>query len=450
MKNYPITKDVLFNNFIKSRPGLSAASYENYKFTLTKFCSATDLTLEEIINNCKSQQNRVIEKIIKTTITDNEEITEKEIIEFDVNSPTSKINQYIDAHINYCKEKGNTNSTINNNLDVISVFLDYYNIKLPNIKKLPSDKQTWYPLTKEDIKFIMQDSTITHQSLISTLKSSGLRLKDAVTLTIGDFITGTKDYHNCVSVDEFIDNAPQDMICTLQFNPHKTKRFNLECITFIDFESCNLILQNLRRIKNEYLPGINKKYDLNLTLSKDDALFGNQRQYFKGHITTHNLSDLFNKKNKKLREHRINKIKEQIQNNELSEEDFDKEVEKIPKFHAHALRKFFSSTIATNCGNLRICAIMEGHTSPLKTDDSYIKINVDEIKEAYMAAIPDLSLENTDVKVYTSDVRREMEQKINSLEKELEEKEEKVSNIEKRLAGVDDILARLDKLEQNK
>ena len=93
---------------------------------------------------------------------------------------------------------------------------------------------------------------------------------------------------------------------------------------------------------------------------------------------------------------------------------------------------------------------MEGHTSPLKTDDSYIKINVDEIKEAYMAAIPDLSLENTDVKVYTSDVRREMEQKINSLEKELEEKEEKVSNIEKRLAGVDDILARLDKLEQNK
>ena len=42
-----------------------------------------------------------------------------------------------------------------------------------------------------------------------------------------------------------------------------------------------------------------------------------------------------------------------------------------------------------------------------------------------MAAIPDLSLENTDVKVYTSDVRREMENKINKLEAENEELKQK-------------------------
>ena len=42
-----------------------------------------------------------------------------------------------------------------------------------------------------------------------------------------------------------------------------------------------------------------------------------------------------------------------------------------------------------------------------------------------MEAIPDLSLEHTEVKVYTSDVRREMESKIRDLEKENEELKQK-------------------------
>jgi hypothetical protein len=186
-------------------------------------------------------------------------------------------------------------------------------------------------------------------------------------------------------------------------------------------------------------------------MSKNDALFGNQREYFKGHISTHNISDIFNKKNKKLREHRINLIKEQIQKGELSEEDFETEVGKIPKFHAHGLRKFFSSVIAKNCGNLRICAIMEGHTSPLRTDDSYVQIDVEEIKEVYMAAIPDLSLENTETKVYTSDVRREMESKIESLEKENEAlKQQNESAVNALWKELEDMKARQNAWEEIK
>ena len=251
---------------------------------------------------------------------------------------------------------------------------------------------------------------------------------------------GTRDYHNFTNVDDFIDHAPSGMICTFEFYPHKTKRFELPCITCIDPETTDLILQNLRRIKNEYLPRINKKYGLNLNLSKEDALFGNQREYFKGPISTHSLSDVFNKKNKKLREHRINQIKEKIEKGEIAEEDFEKEVEKIPKFHAHGLRKFFHTVIAKNCGNLRICAIMEGHTAPLRTDNSYVKIDAKEIKEVYMSAIEDLSLENTEVKIYTSEIRREMEEKINSLEN-------MNAGLQSEIDKMDEIMARLEKLE---
>ena len=69
MKEYSITTDILYINFIRSKPKLSEKSKTQYRITLNKFCRATQTTLQEIIDNCKSQQNRVTEKIIKTTTT---------------------------------------------------------------------------------------------------------------------------------------------------------------------------------------------------------------------------------------------------------------------------------------------------------------------------------------------------------------------------------------------
>ena len=53
----------------------------------------------------------------------------------------------------------------------------------------------------------MDDSTLVHKSLISLLKDSGVRLSDALKLTINDLMIATSDYHNYVDVNEFIDNA---------------------------------------------------------------------------------------------------------------------------------------------------------------------------------------------------------------------------------------------------
>ena len=50
--------------------------------------------------------------------------------------------------------------------------------------------------------------------------------------------------------------------------------------------------------------------------------------------------------------------------------------------------------IAKNCGNLRICAILEGHTTPMKTDSSYIKIGYDELKEAVIENAKKIILED--------------------------------------------------------
>ena len=80
--------------------------------------------------------------------------------------------------------------------------------------------------------------------------------------------------------------------------------------------------------------------------------------------------------------------------------------------------------IAGNCGDLIICTLLKGHISPVATDASYIKQNHDDIKETYMAALEDLSLKKIEAKVYTSEIRKEMESKI----RELEDKNKKMED----------------------
>lgn len=431
---YNVLEDIYFTNFLTSKPNLTEESIKGYKRILKKFTISTQTTLENIVTECKQQQDRIIEKTISQGTDENgNQIIEKQLIKFDVNGPQSKVKQYLNTHIQYCLEKGNSNVTINGNMTLIKAFLKFYNITLPKMETLEDDTKEWYLLSKEDFKYIINESPIGHASLIKFLMSAGMRAKDAASLTIGDFMEATKEYHNYNEVEEFIDNAPDGMIGTWNFHPQKTIKFKVQCVTFNDPETSNLILQNLRKIKNH----------VTRPMSKSDALFGSQKSNYQGSITPGSIAAEFWKKNQKLRDWRILKIKESISNGELSEEDFDKEVSKIPRFHAHACRKFFETTISRNCGDLRICTLMEGHVSPVPTDNSYIKQEVSDAKEYYMSAIDDFSLEKTAVKVYTSEIRKEMENKIRDLEN-------KNKQMEVELSELDSIKNRIKALEENK
>ena len=284
MSKYNITEDKLFQNFIRSKPNIAEKTKTHYISALTKFHKSTNEPLETIINKCKTQQDRIIEKTINIQEDESgNKIVEKQIISFDINSPDSHINNYINTFINYCKQTQLSPNSINNYLILITAVLSFYNIQIPTIEKIDKPQPKWNLLTKEDFKFIMLDASLIHSSLIKFLQSTGMRLTDALSLTWGDFMKATAKYHNCITLEEFVEKAPQDMIGSWKFHPNKTRRYKIPCHTFNDPETSNLLLQNLRRIYYEYIPRKNKKDKLNIKLTKDDALFSSKKNISKNH-----------------------------------------------------------------------------------------------------------------------------------------------------------------------
>ena len=94
---------------------------------------------------------------------------------------------------------------------------------------------------------------------------------------------------------------------------------------------------------------------------------------------------------------------------------------KIPKLHPHICRKFFSTIVSNNCGDIRVCALLEGHSDGLPNDRQYIKKTVHDIKEIYINDIhDDLSLANVETKIITNEETEELNKKVSEVDKKIE------------------------------
>ena len=430
---YKVENDEYYKNFA-AQPSRNEKTTDNYRKVLIKFCRATDKTLTEIITTCIDEQNIVT--TIKLEPDENGNERRKEI-KFNINSKDASINKFLNKFEEHCFEKNNKEITIQNQMDMVRSFLHENGVKLPKRKSYKDDSRDWYLPSKLDFNYFLQDVSLTHASLANMLTSSGMRVSDALSFTIGDFMNATSDYHDFVDVEEFIDNAPDDMIAQWVFEPQKTKKHDVKCITFSSTHTSNMILQNLRHIKNHYIPYKNRAEGLNLSISKKDPLFGSRKGKYKKSFNGRSVSAYWIEKNKKFHIWKINQIKQQIENGKISEEDYDEEVSKIPKLHPHICRKFFSTIVSNNCGDIRVCALLEGHSDGLPNDKSYIKKSVEDIREIYINDIHDeLSLDKVETKIISDKETERLNAEIESLKVEnakiREEKDQEISNIEQK------------------
>lgn len=419
--DYDVRNDVYFNGYFNGSP-VNDISKEKYAKEIAKLCKAIDMEFGGLIEKCQIQQ--------RTRIVPNEDNpNESYLIEFDANNPKSLAKIAQDKFVDFCKDNDNSNVTINNGVIVIRTFLKSYDIDLPKWTPLEEKYDDWTPLTKEDFIFVMKDSSLPHQSLITFMLSTGIRIGDCLTFTIRDFMEATSDSHEFKDVNDFIDNAPDDMLGYWEFEPKKTRRYNIKCATVNSAESSNYILQNLRRIKNQYLPRKSKRLKKELKISKDDALFGSHHKMYKEPMTVKSITDQFTLKSHKLHEWRVSQIKNQIAQGECSEEDFELLEKEIPRFHAHGCRKYFINVLDKKCSDSRLRSLMEGHKPPSKNDPSYVKKSKKDVMDVYKASLWEcLTLENIDARVMTSKEGEELKKELADVKAQLEA-QKKIGNI---------------------
>ena len=420
--NYNIEEDNYVKDYFDEKDDLRKDTVNSYKISLKQFAIANEESITNIIDKCLEQQ--------KSRVEDDGQITE-----FNPNHPSSLIKQYINNFKEYCAKRGNKNSSINDKMDNIIVFLNHYKVKMPRRKKLENDRKKWYKLSKEDVRYVLKDCNVVEQGLITFMLSTGLRRWDVSQLTIGDFMEATRkmEYHNFIDVDDFIDNAPEDMIGFWDLIPHKEAKNEIPCKTFNSPESSNLILQNLRRIKNEYIPKKYKKDKIEIKLEKGDALFGSRKKHYKESLTKESMTNAIRSKNKRFKEWRVKQIDENIKNKKISKEDRQKEIEKIPTVNPHALRKIFTNAVDTHGGlSLRANLVMEGHSSEVATDTHYIQKDKNELFKGYKNILPYLTImEDIDVRILTNEEGEELNNKVTILEADKKDLEKTVEKLEK-------------------
>ena len=391
--------DPYFNKFLKMK-NLSPATELNYSNVIKYFTEANNITFTEFVKKTKNEQYDYIQ--------------DNRIIRYD--PEFSDIAVYIDTFIETVQKNGASNVTVNGYLTKLKAVLNFFDIQLPRFPELPDDSQDWYPLTKEEIKYIINISDITYKAIILFLTTTGVRRTDLVNFTIKDFMKATKDYHNYTDVDEFIDHAPRGMVPFFDFYPQKTRRHNIECKVCCTPECSNMILLMLRERKQTI-----KRLYPELHISGDDKLFSTKRKHYKESMKPSTITNVFYHKQIKLMQERRRVLDYKLVNNEISKELHDSLLHEEPSFSPHALRKYLITNVAENVGNLRVCALMEGHRPPMGLDRNYVKISDKLVKEEYLKVIPVLTFKDVKVDFLTSKRKIELEEKIKHLEKENKE-----------------------------
>lgn len=403
MKKQDILESKTYQKYVKKK-NITQATLNTYVFALLQFCKANNKQLDQMVAEILEEQLPYIDE-------------QGRIHEY--NPEYSKVDDYINNTVDYLKEKGNSNNSIHSHLIRIRAVLNSLNIKLPKQIELEKDNEEWNVLTKEDIKYVNSISPLHHQALITFMAHTGIRTGDVINqFTIESFMKATEKYHNCTELDDFLENAPDDMVGYWEFFPKKTKKHKVECKVYNTAESSNLILKSLH-MRRESIHRINEKNNTDLCLEKSDALFSSRIKNFKGKLTENAVTNLCHRRNKELRKYNERQLYQKYEEGTISKDTLEKQLDEIPIFHAHGLRKFFITTLSRKRVDIRASALLEGH-SPVMQDKSYVDSDTldDLLWEEYQRIVPALSFEKDEEDFEMSKKNMELLIEINELKEQ--------------------------------
>lgn len=254
---------------------------------------------------------------------------------------------------------GYNQQSIHDIVSRVRAFYNYYEIQLPKIylPKIPSKERSTDLPTIDEIQGILKNtSNIKHKAIIKFMLSSGLSSNEVYNLTKKQFIEATSEYHNSERLFDVLDelkyliSKSEAIIPTWELTRGKT---NYSFITFNSPEATRDIVEYLTKYGN----------------CTDERLFQMNKTC---------INDMF------LRASKRNNIG-------YTEKGHN-------KFHSHAMRKVFATTLAgAEINDVPLDSLfiefLLGHKLP-GSMEPYYKNRPKRLKKIYVQIVDKLSIEN--------------------------------------------------------
>lgn len=232
-------------------------------------------------------------------------------------------------------------STVRTYFSRIKTFYRHFEIELPYLNDIKFDEEylsSYYDLpTRGDIRNVCSISSNAFRALVLFISSSGCAKAETLSLTVGDFVKASDDYHDGGSIDDVLSClvGRRDIVPAFYLKRIKTNKFYY---AFCSPEASHHIVKYLISRKG---------------LSLDDRLFD---------FTDSSLIYSFKKVNDKLDMGFVGRYR---------------------FFRSHALRKFHASNIGLSAD---IVDELQGRGKS-RVREAYMKTNPRRLKEIYMGAM---------------------------------------------------------------
>ena len=232
-------------------------------------------------------------------------------------------------------------STVRTYFSRIKTFYRHFEIELPYLNDIKFDEEylsSYYDLpTRGDIRKVCSISSNAFRALVLFISSSGCAKAETLSLTVGDFVKASDDYHDGGSIDDVLNCliGRRDIVPAFYLKRIKTNKFYY---AFCSPEASHHIVKYLISRKG---------------LSLDDRLFD---------FTDSSLIYSFKKVNDKLDMGFVGRYR---------------------FFRSHALRKFHASNIGLSAD---IVDELQGR-GKTRVREAYIKTNPKRLKEIYIGAM---------------------------------------------------------------
>ena len=232
-------------------------------------------------------------------------------------------------------------STVRTYFSRIKTFYRHFEIELPYLNDIKFDEEylsSYFDLpTRGDIRKVCSISSNAFRALVLFISSSGCAKAETLSLTVGDFVKATHDYHDGGSIDDVLNCliGRRDIVPAFYLKRIKTNKFYY---AFCSPEASHHIVKYLISRKG---------------LSLDDRLFD---------FTDSSLIYSFKKVNDKLDMGFVGRYR---------------------FFRSHALRKFHASNIELSAD---IVDELQGRGKS-RVREAYMKTNPRRLKEIYIGAM---------------------------------------------------------------